>query len=164
MLLSRELRLVQPKEAMMKRKIRTTAAAVIASAGLFLSGTGIAYAAEGSFTSYLTQVQPGFQSRTWTDNGSTSDSTSITLSGCAVNKAGAAYGSTSLSSVEITLYSNTGWFGTPRKLKSLSKACGTYSFGNYGSGSYWFVVSKINGNSSANRTIFLNASTVRVSY
>lgn len=145
---------------------RSTKAVTTAGLGLFLLGAlgaGVAAAAptrpaEGSFTSNLNQVQPGFSSRQWIDNGSDGTATSVYLGGCAANKGGQAPGSLAIGSVKITLYRNGSSVG------SASQKCGTYSFGNSGSGTYQFVVTAINGNTSANRTTFLNASTVTVRY
>ncbi|WIE60806.1 hypothetical protein DEI97_013770 [Curtobacterium sp. MCLR17_032] len=120
--------------------------------------TGSAFA-EGSFTSSLNQVQPTFSSRQWIDNGSDNATTTVTLSSCEVNAAGKTPGSTKLSSVKVTLYRNG------RADGSATHACGTYSFGNPGSGTYQFVITAINGNTSgSNRNTFLNASKVAVNY
>lgn len=125
---------------------------------LLLGGTGISYAYEGSFNSYLSQVQPGFHSRTWTDFGNSKDSTIVTLDDCKVNRGGAAYGTTKLQSVGITLYKDG------RPVGTITQPCGTYDFGNRGSGRYYFRVVSINGNESSNRKTFLNVETVTVMY
>ncbi len=131
---------------------------VILGCLLALGVPRIAYGVEGTFTTYVTQVQPGFAGRSWQDAGHTKDATVITLANCKVNKGGAAYGSSTLSSVSITLYQNG------KAVKTIKQKCGTYNFGNYGPGRYYFTISAINDNKSANRTTFLNADPLKVSY
>lgn len=114
--------------------------------------------AEGVFESKLIQVQPGFESRDWIDKGSGSVPTKISLSECQVNKGGEGAGSTPLKSVSITLYRNNGIIATK------TQACGTYNFGQQLEGTYRFVVSAINGYAKSDKTFFLNADPVSVSY
>jgi len=115
-------------------------------------------AAEGSFTSSLSQAQPGFGSRTWTDKNSTTQTTTVKLTGCKVNLGGAAPGSTTLKSVGVALIKNGSIVG------NISKACGTYDFGRLGAGQYYFRISDVNGTPCCDNRIFLNASSVVVTY
>lgn len=128
-------------------------------AGLAISLVGIPSAAhaEGSFSTYIKQGQPGFSSRIWNDYNVDGASTIVTLTGCKANKPGAASGTTSVSSVKVSLYRNDIF------VKAISRACGTYNFGRQGSGYFRFAMSAING-TTAFRSIFLNVSTVKVQY
>lgn len=106
------------------------------------------------------QVQPGFGSRTWTDNNLDGTTTSVTLSGCKVNRRGQAAGSTPISSITLGLY-GPGGYGSERSLNG----CGTFSSGDMGSGNYYFRVQAISGiNATSGSRIFLNASGVSVKY
>lgn len=141
-----------------KRKAGIVVGLLGLSAAMSLGGAVAANALEGSFSTFVKQVQPGFDSRTWVDSGQTGDSTVIWLYGCKVNKGGEAFGSGVLKTVGITLFQNG------RPVKRIDRGCGKYDFGNYGSGMYYFEISSINGNTSANRTTFLDADPVLVDY
>lgn len=117
--------------------------------------------AEGDFNSYLQQVQPAFNSRTWTDRNISAANTAVVLTDCKVNKGGSAPGTTALGKVALTLMRKSGdsYVG----VKTISQNCGSYNFGRQPSGDYRFSIVSINGNWSQNRTTFLNA-TVKVYY
>lgn len=142
----------------MKKMMWAVAPAIALTAAAAVSSPAFAAVvpAEGSFTSSLTLVQPTFESRTWTDAGSDTKATIVTLSGC--EETGPDGASLPLNSVELTLYRNGG------VVSKIKQACGSYNFGDAGAGQYYFVVSAINGDSSADRTHFLSASSVTVSY
>ena len=132
-------------------------AILLTSAVLVGTVAGPAFAAaEGTFTSSTTQVQPGFGSRTWVDKNLTNQSTTVKLTNCKVNVGGGAPGSTPLTSVGVALIKNGAIVG------NISQACGTYSFGDVPAGTYYFKISDINGTGVGGR-IFLN-STVVVTY
>ena len=121
--------------------------------------------AEGGFTTSYSQVQPGFTSRTWTDQNSDSTSTIVTLSGCRANTAGASAGSTRISSIAITLLRNGSSVGTKTRTTSSSGGvCGAFNWGDVTSGSYQFRLASVNGITSGDRQIFLDASSINVQY
>lgn len=136
-------------------------AATVVVAGSLVFGGATAAHAEGNFTSYLTQVQPTFISRDWTDKNRDATNTVITLSNCKVNKGGAASGSTKLSSVEVWLHYGDA-YTKPKKLK---KACGSYNFGRVTGRDTtdFFEIYAINGVTDRGGKIFLNAD-VKVTY
>lgn len=150
-------------ERQMKRQVRRggkVAAVMTLALALVIGGASAAHA-EGSFTSYLTQVQPTFSSRDWTDKNRDSNSTVIKLTNCKVNKGGATSGSTKLSSVEVWLYYGDA-YTKPKKIK---QACGTYNFGRVVGRDTGcsFEIHAINGVTDRGAKMFLNAD-VSVSY
>lgn len=140
-----------------RRNIRRGLLAAAAAVAL-VAGVPTAAHAEGSFTSYINQAQPTFESRTWGDKNLDSVSTKITLTGCKANAAGKPSGSTAVKSVTVELWSTAG------KLASIKRACGTYDFGRLGRSTFWFKISEINGYKGADRKIFLDVNTVKVTY
>jgi hypothetical protein len=140
-------------------KAKVGAAAAMTAALVF--GGATAAHAEGNFTSYMTQVQPTFSSRHWTDNNRDANSTIIKITNCKVNKGGAAVGSTKLSSVEVWLYYGDA-YTKPKKIK---QACGSYNFGRVSGRDTdnEFEVHAINGVTDRGAKIFLNAD-VSVTY
>lgn len=133
-------------------------------AGLTVAGclimVPVAAYAEGYFTSSLDQAQPTFNSRIWYDGNSDGAGTTVTLSGCKANGPGGAPGSVGVSSVGISIYDSD----AKRVISTITKACGTYSFGRLGASHYYFQIASINGYTSASRNVFLNASSVRVDF
>lgn len=137
---------------------KLTLTTVLLSAVLALSPLSLGTAhAEGSFTSYMTQVQPLFYSRTWKDSNTDSTSTVVTLSNCKTNRGGAAPGTSALQSVGVSLYRG----GT--HVSTITQKCGTYNFGRQRSGDYRFRIASINGSRLHEGKYFLNAS-VAVKY
>ena len=128
-----------------------------AAVTLVLGGASAAMA-EGSFSTSITQAQPTFQSRTWTDNNVDAVRTKVTLSNCKANVGGQAPGTLTLSNVEITLFRNGAAVSTK------SQKCGTYDFGLVGKGDFYFKITSINGNTAANRNTFVNANPVSIQY
>jgi len=114
--------------------------------------------AEGSYTSFVNQAQPGFLSRTWGDGNLDGAATKITLTDCKANKAGKTPGTTAITSVSVALYRGTSLL-TIKKQK-----CGTYDFGRQSSGTYRFKITAVNGITDGDRSIFLNVDKVTVSY
>lgn len=113
-----------------------------------------ATAATGSFTSVIGQGQPSFDSRVFTTTGRT---VTVTLTNCTDNTAGKNPGTKTLTSVALQLY-----VGSPGESSALGKPvthkCGSYSLGAPASGSpVFFEIHAINGDTSADRTNFLNA-------
>ncbi|QWS33242.1 hypothetical protein [Curtobacterium aetherium] len=149
----------QRKKFVFGTKAKVGSAALV-TASLVFGGATAAHA-EGNFTSYMTQVQPTFYSRDWTDNNRDATSTVITLSHCKVNKGGARVGSTKLSSVEIWLHYGDA-YTKPKKIK---KSCGTYNFGRISGRDTGnsFEIHAINGITDRGAKIFLNAD-VKVVY
>ena len=109
----------------------------------------------------MEQVQPAFNSRTWSDLNIDAANTVVVLSNCKVNKGGAAPGTTPLGKVVLTLTRKSG--NSYVGVKTISQNCGSYNFGRQPKGEYRFNVVTINGNWDRNRTTFLNA-TVKVNY
>lgn len=94
-------------------------------------------AAEGTINTSMTQVQPGFQSRTWADRNSTADATTVTLSACRVNRGGGAAGSVALRSVGLAMFQDEVIVG------NIVKACGVYNFGRTPAGNYYFRITEV---------------------
>lgn len=141
-----------------KKRVSSGALAGLCAAALLLAGTSPAHA-EGSFESFINQAQAGFTSRTWTDSRLDSTPTKITLSACALNKGGAKAGSSSLNSVGVSLYRDG------KYVRTISKKCGVYDFGNPGKGTYHFRIEELNGKTAIDgRTFFLNVGGVKVQY
>lgn len=69
------------------RAIIRASALIVAACLLFVAGTPTARA-EGSFTSYMEQVQPAFNSRTWSDLNIDAASTVVVLSNSAASPRG----------------------------------------------------------------------------
>lgn len=137
---------------------RTVALVAAGAVALGLSIPTAAHA-EGSYTSYITQAQPTFMSRTWNDKNLDPTATKVTLTGCKANAAGKAAGTTPVKSVTVELWSTAGKLATIKR-----STCGTYDFGRKGKSTFWFVISEINGHRTAERKIFLDVSTVMVTY
>ena len=130
----------------------------MAIATIMLSTLGISSArAEGAFTTSMTQVQPQFDSRVWSDKNLDAVSTKVTLSNCKANAGGASPGTTPVASVTLALIKGS------TVVKFITQKCGTYDFGRQGVGDYKFRVWAINGSTTKSRSVFLNAS-VYVSY
>lgn len=138
--------------------------ATVLTGVVLLDGVTQPASAEGGYTSYIQQAQPSFSSRFWADNNNDGNSTIVTLSGCKANGAGQAPGSVSVRSVTVVLKRYSTVVG------SITKACGTYNFGRTPGGAagasngFHFEISEINGATSADRTVFLDASSASVSY
>lgn len=127
------------------RSARAGAAALLAAC--LVLGGATAARAEGGFGTDMTQVQPTFRSRSWTDKNIDSAKTVITLSNCKANAGGKKPGSTAITSVTLKLSSGA----------TIKHKCGSYDFGRLNGTSYSFTVTAINGNTKADRKIFLNA-------
>lgn len=141
--------------------VAASAAAILALSAL---DVGVASAAaarplEGSFSSYLKDVQPKYESRSWDDLGLDGNSTHVYLAGCTVH-AGGKPNSPTVPTVAITLYYQG-------KSRTITHQCGTYDFGVLKGAAYntSFEVASINGNTSKdNRKTFLSATTANVYY
>ncbi|MBD8729337.1 hypothetical protein [Frigoribacterium sp. CFBP 13707] len=116
-----------------------------------------ALAAEGSFSSSVTQVRAGFTSREWSDRNATADATIVTLGACKTNSGGGTPSANNLSSVEVALIKNGSIIGSKKQ------ACGSYSFARPGAGTYKFAIVAVNGSGGTQSREFLNAN-VFVSY
>jgi len=135
-------------EALAKRRFLSVkvATSALVAACLVLGSSTTAHA-EGGFATSMTQVQPTFESRRWTDKNVDSANTVITLSNCKGNAAGKKTGSTAITSVTLKLESGS----------TIKQKCGAYNFGRVDAGSTSFKVAAINGITTAKRKIFLNA-------
>ncbi len=112
--------------------------------------------AEGSWTSYLSNVPVGFESRTWADRDIDQVATTVKLSGCSVS-------GTTFSSTGIALYQDTWLWGVFTNHGLITNTCNTVSWGQgLGSGNYHLTFERINGSSSTSRT--LSATTVVAGY
>lgn len=141
-----------------KKNLKMTIAAMGVAAGLVLVPT-VAFA-EGSFSSSLNQVQPGFGSRSWTDNNLDGTTTSVTLSGCKANAGGKAPGTLAIRSITIGLYGPNGYYSERSR-----SSCGTFSWGDMPKGTYMFRLQALNGvTATSGGRVFLNASGVSVKY
>ncbi|GAC81542.1 hypothetical protein SAMN04488550_0150 [Gordonia malaquae] len=115
--------------------------------------------AEAEFTTKLSGVLTGFESRRWTDGNSDAAATTVRFDNCREKTAGMA-----LASADVMLRKDRPFqpdedHGTKRL------NCSASAFGNWGrkaSGKYFFRIEKINGYSGGFRQ--LNASFVRVRY
>ena len=124
------------------------------------TGLGVAPAHAASFSSSMSQVQPTFQSRSWSDT--TAGTTTITLSACAGNSGGNPPSSGYVKTVRIALYRNN------TLVASATRApCGAFTFASQQAGTFYFRVAAINGvtipTTGAFGGTFLNAN-VSVSY
>jgi hypothetical protein len=135
------------------RRRSRQAVAAFGVAVVIVLGTATAAHAEGGWQSNMTQVQPTFTSRSWTDNNVDSAHTIITLTNCKGNAGGKKVGSTAITSVQVKLSSGA----------KIKHACGSYDFGRLNPTTFEFTISAINGQTKAERKIFLNAD-VKVSF
>lgn len=114
------------------------------AAGLVVAllATTLPAIAEGQWTSYLSGVGTGFNSRSWIDNQSDSAATKVTLSGCTMTTGG------TFTSVDIRLYREAGWL-PDQSVAVLRNYCGTSNFGsNLPADNYHFTIERINGSTS----------------
>ena len=154
--------LLQKTRHMTHLPIKISLVGTIAAA--LVVGSASAALAEGTFASTVNQVQPTFTSRHWADNARDGAHTTVTLSKCKGNAGGGTPGTKKITSVGLQLVHTSKSTGTSKYSKTVTKACGTYDFGNPGAGTInYFVIKSINGYESADRKIFLNGS-VTVNY
>jgi hypothetical protein len=112
--------------------------------------------AEGKWTSFMSNVPVGFESREWADRNLDDVPTTVKLSGCSVS-------GTQFSSTTITLYQDTIFPLFFTNHGQINNYCNSVSWGQaLGAGNYHFTVEKING--SATTTRKLSASTVVTGY
>lgn len=98
--------------------------------------------AEGRWSSYLSSVGTGFNSRSWIDTQSDNVTTKVTLSGCTMSNGG------TFTSVDIRLYREMGWL-PDQSVGVLRNYCGTSNFGaNLPADTYHFTIERINGSTS----------------
>jgi len=121
--------------------------------GLFM-GLGAAPAMAATFTSSMNQVQPTFQSRTWSDT--TAGTTTVTLTSCKGNYGGNAPTAAFVHTVRIALYRNGSLVSQVTR-----NPCGAFTFTGQSAGSFYFRVAAINGittpTTNAYSGTFLNA-------
>lgn len=131
----------------MKRVLGAAVFAALAIAPVATAGSASADVAplEGGWTSYLSNVKAGFDSRSWTDRDNDNNSTTITLSGCTVT------GHPELApNVVVRLWrERTG----PDEKVGVDKsfACRTEStktWGHVSAGTYHFEILKVNNSNS----------------
>lgn len=102
----------------------------------------VAYA-EGGWSSYMTGVLTGFNSRTWQDQNIDSTSTSITFSGC-TNNINPYHGV----NAEVQLTRETPFYQPDESQGRRSLNCGgsdTKYWGRFPAGSYHFTLTGVNG-------------------
>ncbi|WP_030737694.1 hypothetical protein [Streptomyces sp. NRRL S-31] len=111
---------------------RTGKAAAVMTGALLIGviGTPAAHA-EGKKTSYIKHWAPLRESSRWSDHNLDSVKTSVTLSGCSTDGSRFEW-------ARLTLYRYA--LGPDTKIKSISKKCGTYSFGRVSAGTYYFTL------------------------
>lgn len=128
----------------------------VAGAAL-LGGLALPAYAEGSWSSYISGWLISEQSRSWDDSNSDGVSTAVTLSGCSIPN-----GQT-FQSVKLGLYREITLLPDESQ-GTITKACGTYTWGDESSGSYHFTLLAINGDSSGAFGYNFSASSVYVVY
>ncbi len=112
--------------------------------------------AEGSWSSYLSNVGVGFSSRTWTDYALDQVATTVKLSGCSMNSGG------TFSSTRINLYREYGVL-PDQSVGAITNTCNTSNFGQgLAADMYHFTIDRINGSTSSSPRI--NASSVVTGY
>lgn len=112
--------------------------------------------AEGSWSSYMSGVKIGFESRQWADRDFDQVATTVKLKTCTVS-------GTTFSSTGITLYQDTIFPFIYTSHGLISNTCNTSSWGQgLGSGTYHFTIEKINGSATTTRT--LSAASVVTGY
>lgn len=150
--------LIKEKTSAKKKPLKKVVAAMALSAALILVPT-VAFA-EGSFTSYMSQAQPSFSSRTWSDQNLDSVKTTVTFSGCKANYGGKAPGTLAISSIDVSLYRGSTYLGYKRVA-----GCGSFVWSDMPKGSYHFYLEAVNGITPLSGTrVFLNVAKVTVSY
>lgn len=138
------------------KKHKMTMATVASLATLAIASPA---AAEGSWSSSITDALTGFNSRTWADNNNDANATKITFKNCTHN-----WGSATPKSAEVQLTRQTPWYQPDDNRGRKTLNCGTSATGDWGrqsSGSFHFTITKIGGMSSGPR---LSVQTVSVSY
>lgn len=110
--------------------------------------------AEGSWTSFVSGVRPGFGSRLWTDNHNDSASTTIKFSSCRD-----AIPTSNNDSATVHLWREISlWPDEDRGSKTLS--CYNSATGNWGvqptAGSYYFIIDAITGVTDSWQTLNAN--------
>jgi len=125
----------------MRRGKRNIVAAVMVT-GAVLAITGPAFA--GSFTSYLSNVQVGFNSRTWQHGTGDNSSTAITLTQCGVGWQDSGGGAT----VQLTEEQPFPFPDINRGQKGYTcNAGGTQYYGSQPAANYHFSIVSISGGS-----------------
>ncbi|MYU25175.1 hypothetical protein [Streptomyces sp. SID8352] len=133
--------------------------AVTGSAAALVLAGAIPAHAEGSWTSSMSAVRTGFDSRTWSDKNSDNVSTTIGLSGCNNGGLGAA-----VSNTELQLTRETSIIQPNENRGRYTYKCSSsdsHAFGVQPSGSYHFTVTKIQGSASG---YYLSVNSVSVKY
>ncbi|MBB1244961.1 hypothetical protein GL263_15500 [Streptomyces durbertensis] len=141
-----------------RRRIAQRSGAVTAATLLALTFTGDAWA--GSFTTSMSGVRTGFESRRWTDDGG-SGPTKIEFTTCTANG-----GQTPFSSTEVELWQDISmWPDGRRGVRTLTACKNGTAVGEYRAmekgDKMYFRISKINGMES---NISLSVKHVRVAY
>jgi hypothetical protein len=116
--------------------------------------------AEGSFSSYMTAVYPGFSSRTWTDHNSDSQSTNIELATCFWNPQ-----HMGLKNLTLQLTKQEPWYLPQQNRGRRNYVCptgSTQAWGRQPSGSYHFTLVDVNG--SDHSPLAVSVKTVKVWY
>lgn len=127
------------------------------SAALVVLPAGVAFA-EGSWSSSMTAVRTGFDSRTWTDRNADGASTTIKLGGCRDTYSGQNL------NTHLQLTKENTW--TPDQNMGVKcfpcSTSYTNSWGRVAAGNYHFTVMMING--TVSNSYYLSANPVYVTY
>ena len=126
-------------------EIKKSIAAI--SAAALLTGISLPAFAEGSWTSYLSGVKIGFESRTWADRDVDQVATTVKLTNCSVSGA-------SFANAGLTLYQDTWipYYYTNHGM--IYNYCDSVSWGQgLGAGNYHFTVERINSSSTTTRSL-----------
>ncbi|GHJ98065.1 hypothetical protein SNE510_75840 [Streptomyces sp. NE5-10] len=87
--------------------------------------------AEGSWSSSMSGVLPGFESRRWNDTNADSTSTSVAFSGCSVE-------GRTFRAATLIVWKDV--FGPDESKGTRTNYCNTTSWGDLAAGSYYFEV------------------------
>lgn len=143
------------------KKTRVAAGVMLASIGI----AGPALAAEGSWTSSMSGVLTYFDSRTWTDHNSTTNSTNITLGYCYDDRGPSSPYTTS---TQLQLTKEAPWYLPDENRGRKNFACDgrmyTNAWGQQPSGNYHFTVQLINGCDSCGWHLWVPYPDVQVVY
>ncbi len=121
-------------------KYRKMAVAALGAGVITVLGIGPALA-EGGFNSSIGGWLPGKESRHWKDNNADGVSTSIKFSGCSLTNGGT---SGTFKYATLQLKKERANLPDPVVARN-NNYCGTSSFGDVASGSYYFNYSGLNG-------------------
>ncbi|MEU9854972.1 hypothetical protein [Streptomyces sp. NPDC047974] len=103
---------------------------LVSAAVIGLAGATPAFA-EGSWSSSMSGVLPGFESRRWSDNNTDATSTSVAFAGCWVHER-------TFRGATLIVWKDV--FGPDESKGARTNSCNTTSWGDLAAGSYYFEV------------------------